>query len=120
MIPHGPCKVVKSISLDVKPLALHTRVRDGGPDPSTLRVSEIRVMGNFTKLDFHTWLAFALPEVPQQYEDGDTMLVFKSTFIGSYLYVSYDKGHASVMSDSLSTLTIIKDVLLKQASLRKL
>ena len=48
------------------------------------------------------------------------MLVFKSTFVGSLLYISYDKGNASVMSDSLSTLTIIKDVLLKQASLRKM
>ena len=120
IIPHGPCKVVKSISLDLKPLSLHTRILDNYPDPQTKKMSEIRVMGNFSKLDFHTWVAAALPEVPPQYEDGDTMLVFKSTFVGSLLYISYDKGNASVMSDSLSTLTIIKDVLLKQASLRKM
>lgn len=47
-------------------------------------------------------------------------MAFKSNFVGTYLLIWYDKNRAQIKSDSLTTMVILKDVMLKQASLRKL
>lgn len=115
VLPHGPCKVVRAFALELKPLSLHTRVLE--PPIPAGALSEIRVTGSFSQLDFHSWVMAALPEVPPQMEEGE--IAFRSSFVGSVLLLRYEKGSASVRSDSLSTLTIFKDVLLQQASRRK-
>lgn len=52
--------------------------------------------------------------------DGPQRLYFRSTFVRSVLSVEYERGRAVFRSDSLSAISILKEVLTKEATTRKL
>ena len=45
---------------------------------------------------------------------------FRNTFLGTLLKCTYKKGEATFMSDSLTGLAIVKEVLTKEATARKI
>lgn len=83
-------------------------------------MSKIEISGRFTTQDMHTWISICLPGVPMLPDDDDVKLIFKSLFLETYLILQFKKGWASILSDNLTTLTIIKDTITNEASNRKL
>jgi Bardet-Biedl syndrome 7 protein len=65
------------------------------------------------------WLSLCLADTPQHASEEGNIIYYKSLFTGSYLICEYGKGNAVIKSDSITTLTIINDSIVKSASVRK-
>eukprot|EP01022_Parablepharisma_sp_SALTPOND_P003127 TRINITY_DN1123_c2_g1_i1.p4 TRINITY_DN1123_c2_g1~~TRINITY_DN1123_c2_g1_i1.p4 ORF type:complete len:237 (-),score=26.59 TRINITY_DN1123_c2_g1_i1:1874-2584(-) len=82
-------------------------------------MSQITVKGNFSETEMNAWLSLCLPDVPQHFAEENSCLYYRSAFTGSHLICKYGKGTAVITSDSITTLTIIKDSIIKSAAQRK-
>ena len=114
------CSVCQGFYLPIKALSLHERISDYKEDPEKVAMSQISLKGNFGKSDINAWLSICLPDVPQHVDDDETIMIFRSVFSGSTLICKYNKGLATIKSDNISTLTIIKDCMAREASQRKI
>jgi len=102
----------------IKPLSLHqrTHVFDEARPHNSLTLS-----GQFSQGEVHSWLCFCLPELPERTPAGDTAnFQFASTFLDTQLDCTYKKGEAVFRSDNISTISILKDVLSKEATKKKI
>lgn len=68
----------------------------------------------------HSWLQNCLNEVPEKRVSStdENILFFKNVFIDTYLICKYSKGQAIFKSDNISTISVIKDFLTKEATTR--
>lgn len=102
----------------IKPLSLHqrTHVLDDSRPMNTLKLT-----GQFSLAEIHSWVCFCLPEIPERTPPGDTInFYFLSTFLDTQLDCVYKKGEGTFRSDNISTISILKDVLTKEATRRKI
>ncbi|XP_041358571.1 Bardet-Biedl syndrome 7 protein homolog isoform X2 [Gigantopelta aegis] len=102
----------------IKPLSLHqrTHVFDDKRPYNTLKLT-----GSFSLAEMHNWVCFCLPELPERTPAGDTATFhFESTFLNTQLECCYRKGEATFRSDNISTISILKDVLSKEATKKKI
>jgi Bardet-Biedl syndrome 7 protein len=104
-------------SYAIKPLSLHTRL--AAPPVELPALSTLRIKGSFTVEQMHSWVAACLPEVPARLAGETGSVAFRSTFLGTLLLCDYAKGEASFRSDSLTALAIVKEVVSKEATVRK-
>ncbi|XP_073428110.1 BBSome complex member BBS7 isoform X2 [Dendrobates tinctorius] len=102
----------------IKPLSLHQRshVFDQNRPMNILSLT-----GQFSFAEIHSWMVFCLPEVPEKPPAGeDVVFYFQNTFLDTLLECSYRKGEGVFKSDNISTISILKDVLSKEATKRKI
>ncbi|KAM4708731.1 BBSome complex member BBS7 isoform 2-T2 [Discoglossus pictus] len=102
----------------IKPLSLHqrTHVIDQNRPMNTLSLT-----GQFSFAEIHSWVVFCLPEVPEKCPVGENItFFFQNTFLDTQLECSYRKGEGIFKSDNISTISILKDVLSKEATKRKI
>ncbi|XP_007436383.1 Bardet-Biedl syndrome 7 protein, partial [Python bivittatus] len=102
----------------IKPLSLHQRThcldRDRPMNTLTLK-------GQFSFAEVHSWIVFCLPEVPEKTPVGESVsFYFQNTFLDTQLECTYRKGEGYFKSDNISTISILKDVLSKEATKRKI
>ncbi len=87
----------------------------------------LKLTGPFSLGEVHAWIRIILPNVPDQpanvpdqpTSDSTNTLHFKSTFIDTELEVMYGRGEAVFRSDNISTISVLKEVLSKETSSRK-
>ncbi|KAG8454093.1 hypothetical protein GDO86_000653 [Hymenochirus boettgeri] len=102
----------------IKPLSLHQRSHAIDQNRPMNMVS---LTGQFSFSDIHSWVVFCLPELPEKTPVGDSItFYFQNTFLDTQLECTYRKGEASFKSDNISTISILKDVLSKEATKRKI
>uniref|UniRef100_A0A668AVF4 Bardet-Biedl syndrome 7 n=1 Tax=Myripristis murdjan TaxID=586833 RepID=A0A668AVF4_9TELE len=102
----------------IKPLSLHQRTHSIDQDRPMNRLS---LVGQFSFAEIHSWVVFCLPEVPEKTPAGDSITFhFHNTFLGTQLEASYCKGEGHFRSDNISTISILSDVLSKEATKRKI
>uniref|UniRef100_A0A8C9SU07 Bardet-Biedl syndrome 7 n=1 Tax=Scleropages formosus TaxID=113540 RepID=A0A8C9SU07_SCLFO len=102
----------------IKPLSLHQRTHsiDQNRPMNTLSLT-----GQFSFAEIHSWVVFCLPEVPEKTPAGESAtFLFQNTFLGTQLETTYSKGEGHFKSDNISTISILKDVLSKEATKRKI
>ncbi|XP_060707336.1 Bardet-Biedl syndrome 7 protein isoform X2 [Hemiscyllium ocellatum] len=102
----------------IKPLSLHQRTHaiDHNRPVNTLILT-----GQFSFAEIHSWVVFCLPEVPDKVPVGDNVtFYFQNTFLDTQLECSYKKGEGTFKSDNISTISILKDILTKEATKRKI
>eukprot|EP00742_Colponemidia_sp_Colp-10_P003875 GILJ01004126.1.p1 GENE.GILJ01004126.1~~GILJ01004126.1.p1 ORF type:complete len:722 (+),score=149.58 GILJ01004126.1:87-2252(+) len=117
VIPRLTPKTCQVLHFPIKPLSLHERVHElQGEVP----LNELRLSGNFTLGDMHAWVSTCLPNVPPKVQEEEVTLHFKSAFLGTVLVCSYQKGLGVFKSDSISTISIVKEVISKEATSRKI
>ncbi|XP_052795027.1 Bardet-Biedl syndrome 7 protein homolog isoform X2 [Mya arenaria] len=115
--PRVQPKTCKAEQYQIKPLSLHqrTHVFDDQRPHNTLTLT-----GQFSQAEMHSWVCFCLPELPEKTPPGDEVQFhFTSTFLDTQLECSYSKGLAKFRSDNISTISILKDVLTKEATKKK-
>ena len=61
-----------------------------------------------------------LPEVPARLPGEEASFIFRNAFLDTVLLCDYCKGEATFRSDSLTTLSIVKEVVTKEATSRKI
>ncbi|XP_053734594.1 Bardet-Biedl syndrome 7 protein isoform X2 [Synchiropus splendidus] len=102
----------------IKPLSLHQRSHHVDPDRPMNRLS---LVGQFSLAEIHSWVVFCLPEVPEKTPAGDSVtFYFQNTFLGTQLEATYCRGEGHFRSDNISTISILSDVLSKEATKRKI
>ncbi|CAG04657.1 unnamed protein product, partial [Tetraodon nigroviridis] len=102
----------------IKPLSLHQRTHSIDQDRPMNRLS---LVGQFSFAEIHSWVVFCLPEVPEKTPAGDTVtFCFQNTFLGTQLEATYCKGEGHFKSDNISTISILSDVLSKEATKKKI
>jgi len=111
-------KTCRAATYPIKPLSLHTRLQDR---PEQLpKLNALKISGAFTLAEVHSWALACLPEVPARLQSEDASFTFRNTFLDTILLVDYRKGEARFQSDSLTTLAIVKEVVTKEATGRKI
>ncbi|XP_046623848.1 Bardet-Biedl syndrome 7 protein homolog isoform X1 [Neodiprion virginianus] len=116
-------KCCRRIQIPIHALSFHSRIHKdentvllGGP------FNELNLRGSFTAAEIHAWLSLALPDVPERphLEDGEGTLIFTSTFVGTMLKCNYKKGNAIFLSENISSIIILRDILTGEATKRKI
>ncbi|CAB1325604.1 unnamed protein product [Coregonus sp. 'balchen'] len=101
----------------IKPLSLHQRTHTIDQDRP---MNTLSLVGQFSFAEIHSWVVFCLPEVPEKTPAGENItFYFQNTFLGTQLEATYCKGEGHFKSDNISTISILKDVLSKEATKRK-
>ncbi|CAD7928459.1 unnamed protein product [Amoebophrya sp. A25] len=118
VLPDAHPKVAHLISLNVKPLSLHEKVAD---ITEKCAMNELRLSGSFSLMDMHHWLSLCLPDVPARPASHDSCLYnYRSTFLGTILQCSYSKGQAKFRSDCITTISVVRDTMSREATARKI
>lgn len=112
-------KAAQSIRFFVKPLSLHHRVTEVAESELKQPTNTLQFTGAFTLVQIHEWVAMCLPEVPGRLQDEEVTMYYKNTFLGSSLTCRYRKGEATFASPSVSVIAILKEVITKEATTRK-
>ncbi|ERE90914.1 putative Bardet-Biedl syndrome 7 protein like protein [Cricetulus griseus] len=86
-----------------------------------LPMNTLTLIGQFSFAEVHSWVVFCLPEVPEKPPAGESAtFYFQNTFLDTQLECVYRKGEGVFKSDNISTISILKDVLSKEATKRKI
>lgn len=101
----------------IKPLSLHQRTHFIDHDRP---MNTLMLKGHFSFAEIHSWVVFCLPEVPEKTPVEESVtFYFQNTFLDTQLESTYRKGEGFFKSDNISTISILKDVLSKEATKRK-
>lgn len=80
-------------------------------------MNSLSLKGNFSQGEMHSWISKCLPEVPERIDSSsENILIFKNVFVQTFLVCKYSKGEAEFKSDNVSTISIIKDLVTKEAT----
>uniref|UniRef100_A0A8C8ZHU1 Bardet-Biedl syndrome 7 n=1 Tax=Prolemur simus TaxID=1328070 RepID=A0A8C8ZHU1_PROSS len=101
----------------IKPLSLHQRTHSIDHDRP---MNTLTLTGQFSFAEVHSWVVFCLPEVPEKPPVKCVTFYFQNTFLDTQLESIYRKGEGVFKSDNISTISILKDVLSKEATKRKI
>lgn len=102
----------------IKPLSLHQRTSHFDEDRP---LSSLTLRGQFSLAEIHSWVTFCLPDLPERTPaTSQVIITFKNTFLQTQLHCSYRKGEAIFKSENISTISILKDVLTKEATTKKI
>ena len=103
----------------IRPLSLHMRTHTGDTLDRPHNVLTLR--GQFTMAEVHSWVSFCLPEVSEKVPaSSSASITFISTFLDTLLLCEYSKGSGVFKSDNISTISILKDFLTKEATKKKI
>lgn len=116
VIPMTTPKSAQVQEFEIKPLCLHTRVPSVEPGR---HMNELQLTGAFSLVDMHAWLSMALPEVPDRTPSEATTYHFQSALLNTYLSAQFDNGQATISSDNIMTISVLKEMITKEATLRR-
>jgi Bardet-Biedl syndrome 7 protein len=109
------------ISFQVKPLSLHHRLHasEFTPEMENRPKNILKFTGSFTLSMMHEWVSFCLPDVPARMQEESVTFHFQNVFLRSLLVCQYERGEAIFSSDSVSTIAILKEVISREATNRR-
>ncbi|KAG2493069.1 hypothetical protein HYH03_008732 [Edaphochlamys debaryana] len=106
------CLVVRHT---IKPLCLHSRITAMDADRPT---NELLITGSFSAGDVHGWITGVLHDLPPSLppgQDGATYY-FTNSLLGTQLMIKYRAGEARFLSDLVSTLGILHEHCMREAT----
>lgn len=111
-------KSCQTRSYAIQPLSLHKRQYSNTQIdyPNNLTID-----GDFSLNDAHTWLRICIPEVPEKLnmtmnDVESEVFYYISTMTRSILVCNCGKGKINFSSDNVSTISILKDFMTRQAT----
>lgn len=134
-----PAKTAQRVRFKLKPLSLHHRVHalpgfaakqssqdqdvdSEGQASSYRQMNSLRLTGVYTLNTMHDWIGLCLPDVPPRAQQQDDRIVhyFVNAFTGSALVCDYKKGEAIFYSDNASALAILRELIVREATQRRI
>ena len=118
-------KMARVLRFAIKPLSMHARMNEiDAKREQEIPWNVLTFQGNFTIGQAHSWLSFCLPDIPPHFSSTGSSdsgrdqanLYFRNAFVGSHLACSYEDGEAKFRSDSVTTITILKQVITDRAT----
>jgi len=102
----------------IKPLSLHQRIHELDEERPT---SSLSLSGNFSLAEIHSFLHSTLPNVAERPPTEDkAVLMYQSVFLNTQLKCTYQKGEVEFQSDNISTISIVKEVMSREATRKKI
>ena len=122
-------------SYKIKALSLHKRKyfdtaskssdeRKAAKDEFKMNANSFSITGQFSLTEAYSWLCFTLPEIPDKLSnlasENRIEFIFQSTLVNTYLKIELTEGRIYFESDNVSTISILKDFLTKEATRRSI
>ncbi|XP_053670850.1 Bardet-Biedl syndrome 7 protein-like [Anopheles nili] len=105
----------------IKPLSLHMIIHNASDEMLVRPMNTLTLRGPFSQAEMHNWMINSIPELPEKlYESGKVQYTFRHVFIGTLLVCEYGKGEAIFRSDNISTISILKDFITKEATKKRI
>eukprot|EP00906_Rhabdomonas_costata_P037409 RCo052665 len=120
VIPTLTPKTAQMASYQIRPLSLHQRLTEKPQGLDELVVNTLTIEGKFSLSEMNSWLGQCLPDVPERTTGEEVTHYFRNTFQGTVLVARYRDREVSLRSDNISTLAVLKDHLMRQATARKI
>ncbi|XP_055907849.1 Bardet-Biedl syndrome 7 protein homolog [Eupeodes corollae] len=118
IVPSQTTHNVQTKSYTIRPLSLHFRSHKFD---MSRPLNVLSLKGLFSQSEMHHWISQCIPEVPERLSTIEVShLYFENSLIGTVLECKYSKGNAEFRSDNLSTISILKDFLTKEATKKRL
>jgi Bardet-Biedl syndrome 7 protein len=116
VVPRQSPKTCVERVYEIKPLCLHRRATR--VDTAGRPMSELRIQGQFTLDDMHTWVGACLNEVPARAPVGQTELTyeFENVLLTTVLQVTVRDGEGRFRSDSITPLALLKEYIAREAT----
>jgi Bardet-Biedl syndrome 7 protein len=104
----------------LKPLSHHKRTYEQLTHDTTRETSRLQVTGDFSIHEAHHWVRSSLPEVPEKLVVPEEVTVyhFKSTLSSTFVSCQVSEGSVVFESDNVSTISILKDFITREATSR--
>ncbi|XP_046395383.1 Bardet-Biedl syndrome 7 protein homolog isoform X2 [Ischnura elegans] len=107
-------KCCRVLQFPIRPLSLHTRCQSVDDSRSQ---NTLLLMGAFSMAEIHSWIQGCLPDIPEKLPtEREANYFFQSTFIDTQLQCKYSKGKAEFKSDNITTISILRDYISKEAT----
>lgn len=101
----------------IKPLSLHQRSHVIDEKRPT---NKLKLNGSFSLAEMHSWVHYCVPELPEKTPaENEATFFFINTFLGTQLEINYSQNEATFESENVSTISILKDVISKKATDKK-
>mmetsp|Transcript_26862 Transcript_26862/g.33595 ORF Transcript_26862/g.33595 Transcript_26862/m.33595 type:complete len:726 (-) Transcript_26862:330-2507(-) len=113
-------KTGQVVKFDIKPLSLHHRVHVLDDEELNRPKNTLKLSGQFTVATVHEWVVQCLPGVPPRSQDEEITMYFRNVFTKSVLITEYRKESAVFKSDSVSAIAILKEVISREATARRI
>lgn len=128
VIPNKTPKTCHRLIIPIKPLSLHKMLTDHEFEKQTEtddphECSELLLSGAFTEIDIHAWVSQCLPEVTPLIHSEiskTTTLYYRSVYTHTVLICEFSSGNANFKSDNPTALSIIKEILTREATSKKI
>ncbi|XP_058065445.1 Bardet-Biedl syndrome 7 protein homolog [Anopheles bellator] len=105
----------------IKPLSLHVILHNVTDEMLARPMNVLTLKGPFSQAEVHNWMVNSIPELPEKrHETGKVRFTFQHVFIGTLLVCEYGKGDATFRSDNISTISILKDFITKEATKKRI
>lgn len=121
VIPKLTPKTCQMTEIHIKPLSLHAKVHNADIEEElkTRPINTLTLSGDFSLSEVHSWVGSCLPSVTPRLNTEEASVAFKSTFLDTVLLCDYTRGRGVFKSDSISVISIIKEVITKEATQKK-
>ncbi|XP_015790248.1 Bardet-Biedl syndrome 7 protein homolog [Tetranychus urticae] len=104
----------------IKALSLHKRTHNNlNQTIDSTQVNQLHIFGSFGLNESLNWLQLCLPEIPERVNINNSSSMkytFMSTLMDTFLIVDCSKGSLTFQSDNISTISILKDFLTREAT----
>mmetsp|Transcript_15697 Transcript_15697/g.26168 ORF Transcript_15697/g.26168 Transcript_15697/m.26168 type:complete len:743 (-) Transcript_15697:124-2352(-) len=115
-------KAAKVIRYAIQPLSLHTRVHTYHDEEDIRPRNTIKFVGSVSLTIFHEWVAALLPGVPSRIDENSIgeEYYFQSVYSGAVTMCYMKKNELTFECESVSTIAIIKENILRYAINRRI
>ncbi|RWS16252.1 hypothetical protein B4U79_07615 [Dinothrombium tinctorium] len=123
IIPRMTPKSCQVKQYQIKALSLHKRSYNISDADTKTFFNKLSLKGGFSFNQAHNWLQLCLPEIPEKLLPTNVSSVdysFVSTLTDSLLLCHYAKGSLLFESDNISTISILKDFITREATKRSI
>ena len=121
IVPDESFHYCQSHTINLKPLCLHQSIgRNKAEDYLIRPLNKLSITGHFSMQEMHNWICYCLPDIPTRapHTQQET-LYFTSSFLDTFLLITYQDGEGHFSSDSISTLAVVRDIVTHRATLQK-
>jgi len=121
IIPKLTPKTCQRVAFPIKALSLHSKISQAELDEllKIRPVNKLQLSGSFSVAEVHAWVGGCVPAVSPKVQEEEVNIAFRSTFLDTLLVCSYSRGTATFRSDSVSVISILKEVITKEATQKK-
>lgn len=116
VVPNTTPQTYQQISLIIKPLSLHERVRENEIDDINKYTNRFPIKGDLSLSEIHKFICNCFPQVPDKIQEDTSEFIyyFKSIIIDSGVCCRYKLGEIEFLSNNITSLSVIYEILSKK------